>query len=35
LRATRTFSGPEELLRQIDLDVDQTRGICEAEGGRQ
>jgi len=32
LRATRTFSGPEELLRQIDLDVDQTRRICEAEG---
>ncbi len=28
LRATQTFSGPEALLRQIDLDVDQTRRIA-------
>ena len=35
LRATRKFSGLDELLGQIQADVDQTRTICQAVGSRQ
>jgi len=34
LRATRKFSGLDELLGQIQADVDQTRRICDASGIR-